>query len=428
MSTCRRPLMLCALVLAAAVALVGCGRRAVPVPGPAPAPEPQEPTTLGKVLFLVDEGVRWSGASDDDEDPPTWHALYLVELPPGGSSATPAWRGPGVYWYDEPPGPVWSADGRAALGGWVTCPEMAPELLLILPGPGAEAVYETEASPYDCLAWHPTLPLLAYGALNGDLVVLDAEKGAMVNLMPAMKAEGEEGVNLQARWMPDGDGFVFVQGDADWQAPYTLVVGYHDAGDVMDLTPAESEYSEYSPLPSPDGKWIAFSRVDGLWVMDAQGRRRRQLTRVPHPDEAPGFPPVQDANTTDYAHSWREDSGAVYFEGTSQIEADSPAGLVDPVTGLRAVEPVETGDGRYVGWTRHGGMVELSTGEITSLGHRLPDERRGQAAVTGGPGWRVALEDGALWLVREAGDERTLIFRAERGEVTRFSVWDRAGR
>lgn len=120
------------------------------------------------------------------------------------------------------------------------------------------------------------------------------------------------------RWSADGQ-FIFTarQMDPNSDEPFRHSAVYRVSvadGALTQLTTAD--YTSYSPLPSPDGRWVAYGRllqtkgmyeqIDRLTVMPADGGEGTELTLA------------LDQSVTDYA--WSQDSSAIVLAGASRGE------------------------------------------------------------------------------------------------------------
>ena len=96
-----------------------------------------------------------------------------------------------------------------------------------------------------------------------------------------------------AAWSPDGRRIVFVSTPGGRRGD--VYVMNADGSARRNLTPSPS--FDRSPVWSPDGRRIAFvSRRDGnseVYVVNADGSRQRRLTRTPWNDGSPAWSPAQ---------------------------------------------------------------------------------------------------------------------------------------
>jgi TolB protein len=87
-------------------------------------------------------------------------------------------------------------------------------------------------------------------------------------------------------WSPAGDHFAFIAQGSHWGGP--VMVARSDGAGVIRLTGQNPLMEEASPAWSPDGKRLAFVRVElgpggasgGVWVMNADGSNATQISGV----------------------------------------------------------------------------------------------------------------------------------------------------
>lgn len=136
---------------------------------------------------------------------------------------------------------------------------------------------------------------------------------------------------------------------------------------------------ETSPVWSPDGRKIAYSRTsdDGIatiHVMDADGGGVRQLTRTPHNDRNPSWSP--DGKRIAFTRSDSQNSSHIYVmdaDGGAQRQLTSGPG--------REVSPCWSPDGKWIAFTR------IVKGRHTVW--RMDPDGGGQRKITTGwnPSW-----------------------------------------
>lgn len=153
-------------------------------------------------------------------------------------------------------------------------------------------------------------------------------------------------------WSPRGGEILFLSNretDADRVFNYDIFAVEVASGRVRRLTDTKS--AEYRPVWSPDGRAIAFQGTTRLltssettmedthvWVMDADGRNRREVATL---DRRQGAP------------EWSSDGAAVFFTGQ---ESGSTRLYRQPLTG-GAPTAIVTEDGSLGSWSLAGAAV-----------------------------------------------------------------------
>jgi Tol biopolymer transport system component len=130
-------------------------------------------------------------------------------------------------------------------------------------------------------AWHPDGNRILFD--SNDLGASSSYSLWMVN------ADGTDAHRLCAQepgesrggaWRPDGLGYAFMDYIAS-SASYELLT--RDTTDCAAVQLTTNSYHDTNPAYSPDGQWIAFTRMSSyppqIWVMNSDGTDQRQLTQ-----------------------------------------------------------------------------------------------------------------------------------------------------
>lgn len=224
--------------------------------------------------------------------------------------------------------------------------------------------------------------------------------------------ETTEGTWMNLDVSPDGRWIVFdLLGDI-----YRLPIG----GGRAELLSGGSAF-EHQPRFSPDGRTIAFisdrSGADNVWLMDADGGNRRQLTRVddPLPTAPMWMPDGRWIVVKRHVRSTRSVGGGelwlFHIEGGSGVRLRERLSFTSDIN-----EPYPSPDGRYVYYSFsgpfdynrnvHAGIFQIS---------RVDRSTGRSEAVTTGPGGAVrpTVSRNGRWLafVRRVGLRTVLVVR-----------------
>jgi polyisoprenoid-binding protein YceI len=192
------------------------------------------------------------------------------------------------------------------------------------------------------------------------------------------KTLGKAGSDVAApAWSPDGSKIAFVRWEEEGSS---IWVANADGSDARRLVGGPRVPHE-SPAWSPDGKWIAyvsftFKAAEDLWIIGADGRGRRRLTR---------------GAAYDYAPSWSS-TGLIAFgrDGDIYIVRRSGKGLRQLTESpAHDTSPAWSADGERVAFVR--------AEEVTPYTGRPSDVLVMQA--DGSDVRRVPLDEPALWPV-----------------------------
>ena len=184
--------------------------------------------------------------------------------------------------------PTWSPDGRKI--AFVSNRNGGNIQIWVIDGDGKNPIRLTDGVSDSYPDWSPDGKTIVYVAS-----LVPEEHDLAPGGIVAMDADGKDKRLLKIRgghpsWSPGGDRIVFISGniggdgqvyvmDADGRNPKQLT---RDAG------------HKRMPSWSPDGEHIAYVSKHRIWVMDSDGKNQRRLTNV-NGDEHPTWSPQSDA-------------------------------------------------------------------------------------------------------------------------------------
>jgi hypothetical protein len=224
-------------------------------------------------------------------------------------------------------------------------------------------------------------------------------------------------------WAPSGARLVYAANGLVGGDLYTV------EADGTGLTRLTSGGGNHSPVWSPEGNRIAFVHVvrvrlpsrlfrldEDIWLMSADGRNPRRLTRDGADKRAPQWSPdgtrilfsgagtsILDADdgrvlvhTADAGGSWSPDGMQVAVQSGSGVDVIRSDGTSRrPIAAAGAEDPHWSTDGRLIAFTRSHctpgikGLCGIRLSSVYTVGADGHGERRLTGPISGGPGARM---------------------------------------
>ena len=198
--------------------------------------------------------------------------------------------------------PAWSPDGQAIAFANQGAIDVNVTRLYVMNADGSHVTrYSTtlqEMSP----AWSPDSKYLAYVVKvnNHEVLYLRylSEGYGVPHQFDMSDPWGRLGDVADPAWSPDGTYIAYTKMEGSMKRIY--LARFQDRGNrltsLSDADPQHPHEADYEPTWSPDSQWIAFTSDESgkpdIYIMNAQGNKRFDLTNDLYDDEQPAWQPV----------------------------------------------------------------------------------------------------------------------------------------
>jgi TolB protein len=307
-------------LVAAALATIGCASESPPT---APAP-PKIVSPPGRIAFIT-------------EVSPFNGALYVVNSDASGLRRLAG----GDAYYTSP---RWSPDRRRIAYGRNARDSVSEVFVMDVDGKGGAVRLAEGTFP----AWSPDGTKIVFSSNGGGppgspvgIYVMNADGSGIRQLTSPNDAdqcsEGSSAEDLHPDWSPDGKRILFERDfntddnggfdcglDGYGREPNVYVMNA-DGTDIRRLRPVDFWDSDAEPAWSPDGQFIAYSKLSGgVFVIRADGSSGQQQVVTNYPEFSPAWSAdgknllfQAAAPPTNFVGVWELASGSTHFIGIS---------------------------------------------------------------------------------------------------------------
>ena len=250
----------------------------------------------------------------------------------------------------------------------------------------------------------------AFPGKNGRIALCHSNGSTIVSVQPdgsAYRTEvsGDSEYTCDPAYSPDGTKLAFTSSRDGGN--YDIYVKDLATGQLAQLTNDDAGVSDRRPAWSPDGAKIVFDDTEDLWVMDADGSNRRQLTDT--------------AGVAEWQAAWSPEGTRIAFQREDDIwvidtDGSDPKNLTR-TPDLEDTYPSWSSNGRRIAWARESSPGASGADVWKMRAEGSHKDRLTFDGLSGGPAWspdggkiafvRDAQGDTDVWKMNTDGSQKT---------------------